>query len=84
MTETLTTKEAAGRLGVTPARIRQMVLAGQLPAAKFGRDLVIKANDLALVAERPVGRPPKPTAEQARRLDGKVKVKLAGKKSSKR
>lgn len=36
-----------------------MVLSNQLPAEKFGRDLVIKASDLELVADRPIGRPPK-------------------------
>lgn len=59
MSETLTTKQAAEKLGITPARIRQMILSHQLPAEKFGRDLVIKAADLVLVAERPLGRPPK-------------------------
>jgi excisionase family DNA binding protein len=63
MTEALTTKEAAERLGVSAARVRQLVLSGQLPAAKFGRDLVIKESDLKLVAERPMGRPPKAKAE---------------------
>ena len=59
MRTTLTTKEAAQRLGVTPARVRQLVLSGELPAEKFGRDLMIKESDLKLVKERPVGRPPK-------------------------
>ncbi len=59
MSATLTTKEAAEKLGVTPARVRQLVLAGDLPAEKFGRDLMIKEADLKLVEERPMGRPPK-------------------------
>ena len=58
MSQTLTTKEAAERLGVSAARVRQLVLAGQLPAQKFGRDLVIYEKDLALVGDRPIGRPP--------------------------
>lgn len=58
MSATLTTKEAAERLGVTPARVRQLVLAGSLPAEKFGRDLMIKESDLKLVRVRPMGRPP--------------------------
>lgn len=61
MRVTITTKEAAERLGVTPARIRQLVLAGDLPAEKFGRDLMIKETDLKLVENRPMGRPPKDT-----------------------
>jgi len=60
----MTTKEAADRLGVTPARVRQMVLSGQLPAEKFGRDIVIKASDLILVKNRPMGRPPTKTAKK--------------------
>lgn len=59
MSATLTTKEAAARLGVSAARVRQLVLAGNLPAEKFGRDLMIKETDLKLVEERPIGRPPK-------------------------
>lgn len=58
MSATLTTKEAAEKLGVSPARVRQLVLAGDLPAEKFGRDLMIKEVDLKLVQERPIGRPP--------------------------
>ena len=58
MAKTLTTKEAAEILNVTPSRVRQMVLSGRLPAEKFGRDLVIHEKDLALVAERKPGRPP--------------------------
>lgn len=59
MIGTLTTKEAAERLGVTPARVRQLILSGELPAEKFGRDLMIKAADLKLVEDRPIGRPAK-------------------------
>lgn len=57
MDKTLTTKEVAERLKVSAARVRQLVLSGELPATKFGRDLVIKESDLKLVAERPIGRP---------------------------
>jgi excisionase family DNA binding protein len=63
MSQTLTTKAAADRLGVTPARVRQMILSGQLPAEKFGRDLVIKEDDLGLVQNRPMGRPPDTKAQ---------------------
>lgn len=71
MKKKLTSREAAERLGVSSARVRQMVLSGDLPAEKFGRDLMIDEKDLALVADRPLGRPPakkrkkrsKPTGE---------------------
>jgi excisionase family DNA binding protein len=38
-----TTAEAAAELGVTPGRVRQMVVDGEMAAQKFGRDLVISA-----------------------------------------
>ncbi len=61
--KTLTAEEAAQVLGVTTSRVRQMIRGGQLPASRFGKSHVIFEKDLALVRERPVGRPPKPKAE---------------------
>jgi len=55
----LTTLEAAAKLGVTAGRVRQMIVDGQLPATKMGRDNFIKEADLRLVENRKVGRPPK-------------------------
>lgn len=55
----LTTREAAERLGITTRRVVAMILAGRLPAEKFGRDYAIKEKDLKLVEGRKVGRPPK-------------------------
>ena len=57
--EYITTKQAAKILGVNASRVRQLVLAGRLPAQKFGRDLFIKKKDLSLVADRKPGRPKK-------------------------
>lgn len=75
MSNMLTTKEAAARLGITAGRVRQMVLSGQLPAQKFGRDLVIAESDLSLVEDRKPGRPPK-----ADKRDGEAtKKKVRGK-----
>lgn len=60
MSKLLTTNEAAARLGVNASRVRQLVLAGRLPATKRGRDLFIKEKDLKLVTNRPrTGRPKK-------------------------
>lgn len=53
----LTTQGAAERLGVTSARIRAMILAGRLPAEKFGHVHMVREEDLALVADRKPGRP---------------------------
>ncbi len=55
----LTTKETAEKLGVSAGRIRQMVLAGQLHAEKFGRELMISETDLKAVRNRKTGRPKK-------------------------
>lgn len=50
--EAFTTKEAAERLGVSAARVRQMVSDGSLPAKKFGRDLVITRAGLEAARQR--------------------------------
>jgi len=55
-----TTAEAAAKLGVTPARVRQMVIAGVLEAEKFGRDLVISAEALATAKQRKTKPGPAP------------------------
>jgi len=55
----ITTTEAAERLGISPARVRQLVVRGDLPATKFGPVNVVKESDLELVRNRPAaGRPP--------------------------
>jgi len=42
----LSTKKAAEKLGVSDSRIRQLILCGELPAMKFGRDWGVKESDL--------------------------------------
>ncbi len=80
---TLTTDQAAERLGVTPSRVRVLIRSGRLPAQKFGRAHVINESDLQLVADRPVGRPAtkpkaeaeaKPKPNKASGPDGRVKA----------
>lgn len=53
----LTTEEAAKRLGVNRSRIRQLILAGRLPAEKFGKAWAIDPKDLEAVRTRKPGRP---------------------------
>jgi len=53
----LTTKDAAKRLGVSDGRVRAMIIAGRLPAEKFGRAHLIREEDLKLVKNRKPGRP---------------------------
>jgi excisionase family DNA binding protein len=59
MSDPITTSEAAKRLKVSDRRIRQLVLWGELPATKFGRDYQIKLEDLKNLKRRKVGRPKK-------------------------
>ena len=61
----LTTSEAAIRLGVSAERVRQFIKAGRLPSKQYGSDHVIIESDLALVANRKVGRPTKKQASVA-------------------
>jgi len=63
----ITTTEAAERLGISSARVRQLVGSGDLPVTKFGPVNMVKETDLELIRERRgVGRPPKsaPAAEK--------------------
>lgn len=53
----LTTKDAAKKLGVSDGRVRAMIIAGRLPAEKFGRAHLIREEDLKLVRNRRPGRP---------------------------
>ncbi len=55
----LSVKESAEILGVNRQRIQALISQGRLPAQKIGNSYVIKESDLALVADRKTGRPPK-------------------------
>jgi excisionase family DNA binding protein len=55
--ELISTAKAAEVLGVSERRVRVLITEGRLPAQKVGRDYVVNADDLALVAKRPTGRP---------------------------
>lgn len=72
----LTTKEVAGRLGVSVRRVHALIQAERLAAEKFGRDYMIKEEDLKPVQNRKPGRPSKANAE--------TNSKAGKKKSSKR
>lgn len=56
---TIGTTEAARRLGVSQARVRQLIAAGRLPAKRIGRDWLIDERSLSRVAVRTPGRPRK-------------------------
>jgi excisionase family DNA binding protein len=57
MPDLLSTQEAAARLGVSPRRVVALIDTGRLPAIRVGRSWVIRAADLAQVADRPNGWP---------------------------
>ena len=61
--ELLTTAEAAEELGVSPARVRQLILQGRLRGVHFGRDLAILQKDLESVRVRSLGRPARAVLE---------------------
>jgi excisionase family DNA binding protein len=76
MSEWLTTQQAANKLGVTAGRVRQMIADKQLPTTKFGHVHMINEDDLKLVENRKVGRPPKVKAE----IGARASKKKGGKK----
>lgn len=56
---TLTTSEAAERLGVTRWRVNALITSGRLKAEKKGQIYLIDERDLKAVMVRTPGRPPK-------------------------
>jgi excisionase family DNA binding protein len=82
---TMTTREAAEKLGVSVGRIRQLVLSGDLPSEKFGRDLMIKSSDLERVTVYgKAGRPRKQDEGVTAAGKGTAKTKLAKKRMAKK
>lgn len=59
----LTTAQAAEKLGVNQQRIRQLIDAGRIKAAKFGSVWMIQADELDGYERGKAGRPPKSSPE---------------------
>ncbi|MBA3765391.1 MAG: helix-turn-helix domain-containing protein [Acidobacteria bacterium] len=79
--DTFTANEAAQALGVSSARVRQMVLDGSLPASRFGRALVISAQAIEAARERKTQPGPAPAPRpKASGTGGRVKVKKGSKR----
>jgi excisionase family DNA binding protein len=58
----LNTAEAAGKLGVSVRRVRQLIAEGKIPAHNLGRDYAIEEATLSKVkVYGKAGRPPKDT-----------------------
>ncbi len=66
MGKLLSTTQAAERLGLSVPRVQNFIWDGRLPAEKVGRSYAINEDDLALVADRKPGRPPKSKDEPAK------------------
>ncbi|HEX8773703.1 MAG TPA: helix-turn-helix domain-containing protein [Pyrinomonadaceae bacterium] len=66
-----TTEEAAAELGVTSARVRQMIIDGTIEAEKFGRDLLITAEALQVARQRKTKPGPTPTAKKSAKKSSK-------------
>jgi excisionase family DNA binding protein len=74
MTDLLSTEQAAGALGVSVRRVRQLIAEGKLAARQVGRDYVIEAKALEGVrVYGKAGRPPKAEAEKAPRKSSRKK-----------
>jgi len=56
----VTTKQAAEILGVEPSRVRQLILSGQLPASKPGREWMLRRRDVEAFRDLPPGEPGRP------------------------
>lgn len=62
MRKLYTTEAAADYLGVTPARVRQLIIEERLKSEKYGRDHLIRESDLVeyqRAGRRKPGRPSK-------------------------
>lgn len=75
MEQTYTTTEAAEILGLTPARIRQLILAQVILAEKRGRDLLIPKSQVEKAKSRKTNPGPIPSGKR------KIKAKNISKRA---
>jgi excisionase family DNA binding protein len=60
----ISTNDAAGVLGVTRQRVLQLIQDGRIKAEKFANVYMIRRGDLDNIEEKPMGRPPKASADK--------------------
>ena len=75
MKETYTTEEAAAELGVSSARVRQLILDGLLKTGRFGRAHVITRDALEAARNRQTTPGPAPKAKAAKAGDIEMQTK---------
>ena len=66
----ITTNEAANELGVTRQRVLQLIQDGRLKAEKFANVYMVPRGALSKIEQKPMGRPPKASAEKATKKRG--------------
>jgi excisionase family DNA binding protein len=71
----ISTQDVADRLGVTIARVQQLIWEGKLPAQKIGRTYIVEEADLEKVKNRKRGRPPAPEKNEIAKKTGQKGVK---------
>ena len=74
MGKLLSSTEAAGRLGLSVARVQTFIWEGRLPAVKVGRSYAIDEDDLKLLADRKLGRPLKSAPGTKKRATGRLRA----------
>jgi len=84
--ERFTTNEAAERLGVTPARVRQMVARGEIESEKHGRDRFVTADAITEAMKRKTkpGPVPNTSATANKRATGKARGSNGASRSKKK
>jgi excisionase family DNA binding protein len=78
--KTYTTNEAAAELGISSARVRQMVIDKSLPASRFGRALVITAEAIETAKQRKTSPGPEAKSKPPANASNGTSAKKRGKK----
>lgn len=76
----ITVSQAADALSLHRTRVHALIKAGRLPAIRTGSVLLIREADLALVADRKPGRPPKAEVKPESKPAKKAAKKAARKR----
>jgi excisionase family DNA binding protein len=90
MGKLLSTTEAAARLGLSVARVQTFIWQERLPAQRIGRSYAIDEDDLKLLDNRSIGRPPqtpserKTAATKKKSASNGASTRTAGKRGSKK
>lgn len=71
MTGYLTVQQAATHLGITDARVRQFILAGELPAERMGKkNLIVKTADVAKLWDKRLKQQQRRQARKSKQSNG--------------